>query len=81
MGIGALIAVLAGRAYQTTIASTLFIAGGGIFVWNGIAGGGARGRRLDGYASGTSVVMPADALAWVAVGVLVIGAGVIAAIL
>jgi len=80
IAIGALISALGRGHYQTTIASALFIGGGALFVWNGFAGGTGRGRRADIIRSGTQAVAPTDALAWVAVGLLVIGAGVLAAI-
>jgi hypothetical protein len=80
VGLGALYAVVGGHEYKTSIASALFIGGGGIFVVAGLTGGGARGQRGMAWSRGETSrrEMP---FGWVLVGLLVIGAGVIAAIL
>jgi hypothetical protein len=80
VGLGALICKLRGGNYQTTIASVLFLGGGAIVVWNGLAGGGAYGRRFDLRNAGVNPVAPLGSLSWVTVGLFVIGAGVLAAI-
>jgi hypothetical protein len=77
--IGAVVAAAGGKRFHSTIASVLFIGGGIVFLWNAFAGGGPRGRRMEAFVYGTSHVAPADALAWVAVGVLVAAAGAIPA--
>jgi hypothetical protein len=86
VGVGALIAAIGGHTYNVTIASVLFIVGGVVFVWNGISGGSARGRLADlsaplYFGGMTKPLLPTDSLGWVAVGLLVIGGGVVAAIL
>jgi hypothetical protein len=79
--VGAVASALWRGHYRTTIASVLFIAGGIIFIFNGVAGGSGRGRRADMIGAGTRAIVPTDSLGWVAVGLLVIGVGVIAAVL
>jgi len=79
VGLGAIIAMAGDGNYKETIASTLFIGGGILFVVNAVAGGGAQGRRQRVYTHGTRVVAPEDALGWVGVGTLVIAVGLIPA--
>jgi hypothetical protein len=83
IAIGAGFAALTGRAPQTTIASSLFIGGGVLVVWNGLAGGGARGRRADLLARGGvgRAIPTAMPFEWVVVGFLLIGAGVVSLII
>jgi hypothetical protein len=79
--VGIVIAAGGGSSYRTTIASALFIGGAVLFVWNAAAGGGTRGRRLEAFRHGTSLVTPEDPLGWVGAGLLVLGAGALVAFL
>ena len=84
-GIGAVL-VAAGAAWshfgghglRFSIASSLFIGGGVLVVWNGLAGGGTRGARFD---TRNRLPRPSMPFAWVFVGIAVIGIGVLVVVL
>jgi hypothetical protein len=72
------IALAGGRSYKTCVASALFLGGGAIFAVAGLANGGTGRRNPYGSPQAQPDRLP---FSWVFVGLLVIGAGVIAAIL
>jgi hypothetical protein len=78
IGIGAIYAASGGHPYKSSVASALFIGGGAIFVVAGFAGGGARGQR--GLMFSRDAKPREMPFQWVAVGLLVIGVGVLAAV-
>ena len=76
-GSGALVAAATGRGLHSTVTYALFIGGAAIVVFNGVAGGGARGQLADARWRGSNAAATPMPLEWALVGVFVIGLGVL----
>jgi hypothetical protein len=78
IAIAAAYAHFGGHDMQSSAASSLFIGGAVLVVWNGLAGGGTRGARYDRR---VGLPRPSMPFAWVVIGLAEIGIGVLVVVL